>query len=144
MRYFTTTLRAALPALTVLLACTAPAQAADAPPGGAGTGGTGSSRLQLTVTPQHFRTAVPHTALLRCDPPAGHARAAEACADLAAADGRIDRIPAKDTYCPMVYAPVTARAVGEWRGRTVDYEETFPNRCTLQARTGAVFALDGQ
>ncbi|GAA1425221.1 SSI family serine proteinase inhibitor [Streptomyces thermospinosisporus] len=143
MRYFPTTLRSALPSLTALLACTAPAQA-DAPPAGVRPDGTGTSRLQITVTPQESRTAVPRTALLRCDPPGGHARAAEACADLAAAGGRIDRIPAKDTYCTMVYAPVTAHARGEWRGRPVDYSETFPNRCTMEARRGAVFTLDGR
>lgn len=128
--------RGVLPALLALLACTAPAQA-DAP-----SGDTGQTLLHLTVTPQQARTAAPHRALLRCDPPSGHARAADACADLAASDGRIDGIPQKNAYCTMLYAPVTAHARGQWRGRPVDYTETFPNRCTLEARTGAVFALD--
>ncbi|MFI9819389.1 SSI family serine proteinase inhibitor [Streptomyces sp. NPDC052013] len=138
--------RGVLPVLLALLACTAPAQA-DARPGGdrpgdARPGDARSTWLHLTVTPQESRTAAPHRALLRCDPPSGHARAADACADLAASDGRIDGIPQKDAYCTMLYAPVTAHARGQWRGRSVDYTETFPNRCTMEARTGAVFALD--
>ncbi|MCT7356453.1 subtilase-type protease inhibitor [Streptomyces sp. 15-116A] len=130
--------RGVLPALLALIVCTAPAQA-DARPGDAR-----GTWLHVTVTPQESRgtAAAPRSALLRCDPPGGHARAADACADLAASDGRIDGIPRKDTFCPMLYAPVTAHARGQWRGRLVDYTETFPNRCVLEARTGAVFALD--
>ncbi|WP_324786783.1 SSI family serine proteinase inhibitor [Streptomyces sp. H51] len=81
-------------------------------------------------------------ALLLCDPPQGHARAAEACADLAAVDGDIGALPARNTPCPMVYAPVTVRARGQWHGRPIDYTHTFANSCVLQARTGTVFALD--
>ncbi|MFE0516615.1 SSI family serine proteinase inhibitor, partial [Streptomyces sp. NPDC058964] len=82
--------------------------------------------------------------LLLCDPPRGHSHAAEACAELDAADGDIGSVPAKeDVVCPMVYAPVTARARGEWQGRSVLYEETFSNACTMVARTGELFALDG-
>ncbi|MFI0502632.1 SSI family serine proteinase inhibitor [Streptomyces albogriseolus] len=82
--------------------------------------------------------------LLRCDPPGGdHPHAEEACAQLTAADGRITALPAEDTLCPMIYAPVTAHAEGMWRDRPVTWTETFPNTCTLRARTGALFALDG-
>ncbi|MGJ3561422.1 SSI family serine proteinase inhibitor [Streptomyces sp. INA 01156] len=49
-------------------------------------------------------------------PAQGHPRAADACAELAAADGRISDIPAQDTICTMIYAPVTAHAHGQWRG----------------------------
>jgi hypothetical protein len=41
----------------------------------------------------------------------------------------------------MRYAPVTARARGEWGGRPVQYTETFPNECVMNARTGDVFTL---
>ncbi|MET8942616.1 SSI family serine proteinase inhibitor [Streptomyces sp. NPDC004542] len=79
-----------------------------------------------------------------CDPPQGHARAAEACAELKKAEGDIGAIPQKkNVFCPMVYAPVTVRARGEWHGRPVDFRETFSNACAMGARTGAVFALDG-
>ncbi|MFH9330144.1 SSI family serine proteinase inhibitor [Streptomyces althioticus] len=81
--------------------------------------------------------------LLRCDPPGGgHPHAEEACAQLSAADGRITALPAEDTLCPMIHAPVTAHAQGMWRDRPVSWSETFPNTCTLRARTGALFALD--
>ncbi|MEV7790089.1 SSI family serine proteinase inhibitor [Streptomyces sp. NPDC088106] len=126
--------RAALLVALALLACAAPARA------GAGHHPGPDSRLLLTVG--RGETGVEDATVLWCDPPEGrHRRAADACAELEAADGRISAIPAKDAVCPMIYAPVTAHASGSWRGRPVDYTETFPNTCTLSARTGAVFAL---
>ncbi|MFJ5645433.1 SSI family serine proteinase inhibitor [Streptomyces sp. NPDC093223] len=123
----------ALLAAAALLAA-GPAQAA---PGAA----RGGDYLFLTVTRGESRSG---GTLLLCDPPRGHARAAEACAGLAAVDGDITRLaPAANAVCPMVYAPVTARALGRWHGRPVDYRETFANSCRLSARTGPVFALDG-
>jgi len=102
----------------------------------------GNDWLEVTVTRGDASSGTPHRAMLRCDPPRGHARAAEACAELEAADGDLDRIPLRDTYCSMIYAPVTAQARGQWRGRAVEYTRTFPNTCVMTARTGAVFALD--
>jgi hypothetical protein len=81
--------------------------------------------------------------LLLCDPPTGHKKAAEACADLDRVGGDISRLQRKDAFCPMIYAPVTAHARGEWNGQPVEYRETFSNGCGMAARTGAVFALDG-
>lgn len=127
--------RAGLVAALVLLACAAPARAG-------GEDFAEDSRLMLTVG----RGETPPTAgdgtVLWCDPPRGHRHAADACAELAAADGRIADIPAKDVICPMIFAPVTAHAHGTWRGRPVEYTETFSNTCMLTARTGSVFVLD--
>ncbi|WP_223180755.1 SSI family serine proteinase inhibitor [Streptomyces griseicoloratus] len=130
-------LRRGLPvAVALLMACAAPAPA-DAQPEPAG------DFLLVSVAPAEGRSGVTREALLRCDPPRGHADAERACAELDAAQGDIGRIPPRDdTYCQMVYAPVTAHARGQWRGRPVEYTETFANRCVMAARTGAVFALD--
>ncbi|MGA5085697.1 SSI family serine proteinase inhibitor [Streptomyces pseudogriseolus] len=99
--------------------------------------------LMLTVTHGDAPAAEGGT-LLRCDPPGGgHPHAEEACAQLSATEGRITALPAEDTLCPMIYAPVTAHAEGMWHDRQVTWTETFPNTCTLHARTGALFALDG-
>ncbi|MER5540942.1 subtilase-type protease inhibitor [Streptomyces sp. NPDC001118] len=98
--------------------------------------------LYLTVvrgeTPQ---SGDKHGTLLLCDPlPLGYARAAEACSELAAAHGDIARIPQKkEVFCQMIYAPMTVHAHGVWNGQPVDYEKTYPNKCTMEARTGAVF-----
>ncbi|OSC62284.1 serine protease [Streptomyces sp. 4F] len=105
-----------LAAAALLLACAAPAQAGPPPRG----------------------------ALLLCDPPRGHARAARACAELDAVNGRIADIPLRETHCPMIHAPVTAQARGQWRGQPVEYTQTFSNDCVMAARTGAVFAWDTQ
>jgi hypothetical protein len=79
--------------------------------------------------------------LLLCDPPQGHGRATQACADLRRSDGDIARIPHRPAVCTEIYAPVRASAEGRWNGRQVAYEQTFANACVMAARTGAVFAL---
>ena len=129
--------RAARAGLTVaavlLLAAAAPA------PTGPSTG----DHLFLMVTKGDGRSGDTRGTLLLCDPPQGHGRAAEACAQLTAADGDIGSLPAAaDVYCTMLYAPVTAQASGEWNGRPVEYRQTFSNGCVMAARTGAVFALE--
>ncbi|WP_425244931.1 SSI family serine proteinase inhibitor [Streptomyces sp. NEAU-NA10] len=137
MKHFPThSLLAALPATAALvLTAVTPAQASAA-------GDTGNW-LRLTVTEGGSHTDETRATLLLCDPPQGHPRAAEACAQLAAADGDLRAVPTrKDAVCMLVYAPVTAHASGQWNGRPVEYEKTFANRCAMDAETGAVFALD--
>jgi hypothetical protein len=129
-------LRGALLAATALLIAT-PAQAAPRP-------ATSGNWLYLTVTKGDARSRDVRGTLLICNPPQGHARAAQACDQLAAVQGDIRRIPAEKSYCTMLYAPVTVSARGEWNGHKVDYTHTFANSCDLTAKTGAVFALSDQ
>lgn len=124
-------------AALLLAAATAPAQAAPQDSRADG------NWLYLTVTKGDARSSDTRGTMLLCDPPQGHGRAAEACAALEAANGDLAVLPARNTYCPMHYAPVTARAQGQWNGRPVDYTETFSNDCVMAGRTGSVFALDG-
>ncbi|MET8609965.1 SSI family serine proteinase inhibitor [Streptomyces misionensis] len=133
MTYLTsaTATAGALLAAAGLLAA-GPARAASHPHG---------NRLHLTVTQDGAGAGGAHDVLLRCAPPQGHPHAAEACAELTAARGDIDRIPARKVFCPRIYSPVTATARGHWNGRTVDFRRTYTNSCELRARTGAVFAL---
>ena len=42
----------------------------------------------------------------------------------------------------LLYAPVTVQARGQWNGRPVEYRQSFSNTCLMEARTGAVFALE--
>ncbi|MES4887236.1 SSI family serine proteinase inhibitor [Streptomyces sp. NPDC096012] len=99
--------------------------------------------LYLTVTKGDAQSSDTRGTLLLCDPPQGHARAAEACAELAGTDGDVSRIQTKSGFCPMIWAPVTARARGQWNGRPIRFEQTYSSRCVMNARTGAVFSLDG-
>ncbi|WP_432135792.1 MULTISPECIES: SSI family serine proteinase inhibitor [unclassified Streptomyces] len=135
----TTVLRRALPATAVVLLTAAPAHAratADA--------GLLDDWLQLSVTKGTPRSSDTRGTLLLCDPPQGHSRATEACAQLTEAEGDLSALrPDEDAVCALVYAPVTVRAEGSWHGRPVRYEETFANTCRMAATTGAVFALDG-
>ncbi|MEU9440261.1 SSI family serine proteinase inhibitor [Streptomyces sp. NPDC048304] len=113
-------------------------------PAAAATRGHGHGNwLYLTVAKGEAGTGTTRDALLLCGPPRRDAHSEEACAELAAADGDIGRIPPRNVFCPMIYAPVTARAYGRWNGRPVDFQETYANACTMEARTGAVFDLDG-
>ncbi|MFE7855835.1 SSI family serine proteinase inhibitor [Streptomyces sp. NPDC057403] len=130
--------RGGLLTAALLLAGAAPAQATAAPPYP-----LAGDYLYLTVTKGDARSSDTRGTLLMCDPPQGHALAARACAELAAADGDIAALPPKDVFCPMVYAPVSVHARGMWGGRQVEYAQTFPNGCAMSARTGSVFALDG-
>jgi hypothetical protein len=145
MTYFARSIHGGLLTAALLAAGTLPATAQDTPRG---------DWLFVTVTRGEVVPpaldpvdggGVRHdsrSTLLLCDPPQGHARAADACAELAAVDGDIAALAPKDVHCPMVYAPVTARAHGEWNGRPVEYTQTFSNGCVMAARTGSVFALD--
>ncbi|WP_159774242.1 SSI family serine proteinase inhibitor [Streptomyces sp. HM190] len=127
-------LRGCLPAALALLTLGAAAPAGAALPG---------NWLYVTVTRGDARSSDTRGTLLLCDPPQGHARAAEACAELAGAGGDVGRIPQRNGMCVQVYAPVRATARGEWDGRPVAYEHTFANSCVMAARTGSVFALSG-
>jgi len=126
--------RGALLAVGLLVAGSAPAQAVSQE-------SPGDNWLYVTVTPGESGSGDTRGTLVLCDPPQGHAQAARACADLAAADGDIGGIPPKKVICPMLYSPVTVHAHGEWNGRPREYDRTFSNGCELGARTGAVFAL---
>jgi hypothetical protein len=139
MTHTTTTARTVrsglLAAAALLVTCTTPVPATASDP-------LTGDWLYLTVTQSGEKATAARSTLLQCDPPHGHARADQACAELGKAAGDIRAIPVKDGYCPMNYAPVTARARGEWRGQPVDYRQTFANACVMAARTGSVFALD--
>lgn len=100
--------------------------------------------LYLTVTTGDARSSDTRGTLLLCDPPQGHAHAAQACEELRAVEGDITRIPVRaDVLCPMIYAPVTATARGEWNSRRTEYTHTFSNTCMMGVETGSVFALGG-
>jgi hypothetical protein len=131
----TNALRGGLLAAALLTAGAAPAQASHQET-------FSGDWLYLTVTHGDARSGSTRGTLLLCDPPQGHTRAAEACDQLGAAGGDIDRIPAMAAICPMIHAPVTAYARGWWHGMPVHYTRTFANECEMATLTGTVFALD--
>lgn len=99
-----------------------------------------SSHLLLTVNGRHIDASSKHDALLTCNPSGGtHPRAAQACADLATAQGDFAKLPKKPEFCPMIYAPVTATASGTYEGKRIDFRQEFDNRCLLARVTGHVF-----
>lgn len=134
---FTKAVRVGLPTVAALLL------AGAAPAGAAVPESRVSDWLYLTVTRGEGGSTDTQGTLLLCDPPQGHSRAVEACTQLGSVGGDISRLPLTHAFCPMVHAPVTVHARGHWRGKAVDYRQTFGNDCETRARTGAVFALDG-
>jgi hypothetical protein len=80
---------------------------------------------------------------LRCDPPSGtHPLPEAACRVLGEAGGDFTKISGQPgTMCPDIYEPVTAVASGDFQGRAVSFQRTYPNRCDLARHTAPVFAL---
>lgn len=76
---------------------------------------------------------------LYCEPAGGdHPKAAQACRDLLASKGGF-QLPAGDSICPMMHAPVTVQAIGLWRGTVKRFSATYGNECQMRSRTGAIF-----
>ncbi|MFD5771123.1 SSI family serine proteinase inhibitor [Streptomyces sp. NPDC127049] len=122
------------------------------PPAATGVPDAPVTTLRLTVSGPAPATTAPspdattpsapaaRSVTLHCDPAGGdHPRAASACSDLDASQGRVER--ASDTACTLLYDPVEVRAEGVWRGRPVSFTRQYGNTCELNARTGAVFAF---
>ncbi|MBA9003968.1 SSI family serine proteinase inhibitor [Thermomonospora cellulosilytica] len=94
-----------------------------------------SGRLTLGI--RWHDTGVTETVTLSCDPVGGtHPDAADACADLAKADGDITRIPPANAVCVAVYEPVTAYASGTWNGRSVYFSKVCTNDACADVATG--------
>ena len=105
--------------------------------------GPGAEAVMLTVnsaTSQGVPTAS-QTVSLTCSPVPDDASpsAVAACTSLTGVQGDIAALPAAQTYCPEIYLPVTASAVGVWDGQQISYQQTFTNQCFLLRATGPVF-----
>ncbi|MFC7344628.1 SSI family serine proteinase inhibitor [Saccharopolyspora griseoalba] len=78
--------------------------------------------------------------VLNCHPAGGpHRNAVRACADLEKAHGNVQAISAPMRACTLEYRPVKATMTGTWKGRKVEFTQTYENPCVLETRTGAVF-----
>ena len=85
-----------------------------------------------------FATAVK----LECDPAGGgHPQAAQACAELEAVGGDVDKIEPAHTACIMIYQPVTAEVSGEWRGTTIGWQHRYGNSCEMKRALGVLVAF---
>lgn len=78
--------------------------------------------------------------LLNCEPAGGpHKNAKTACDDLAPVQGDFTQIKEADAMCTMELNPTKAKLYGKWRGKIVDFEETFSNPCVMRVSTNKVF-----
>ncbi|WP_282759548.1 SSI family serine proteinase inhibitor [Actinoplanes sandaracinus] len=99
-----------------------------------------SSTVLLSVIPAEPAGGPIQQALLRCDADGGtHRAATAACDDLRSVGGDIRALATEDGICTREYRPVTAVAMGVWRGEPLSYRATFSNRCLLLLATGDVF-----
>jgi hypothetical protein len=79
---------------------------------------------------------------LHCEPPGGgHPKPVKACATLKKAGGLPARIKAADTMCMMLYDPLTAEITGTWKGRRIDWQQRYANKCEMVRATGVLFAF---
>jgi hypothetical protein len=99
--------------------------------------------LTLTVAKGERSAPVVGHALLQCDPPGGtHPDPEWACEVLEEVGGDpADLVPPRGVICTLQYDPVTASATGIWNDRSIRFERTFGNACSLWAETGPVFAF---
>jgi subtilisin inhibitor-like len=79
---------------------------------------------------------------LGCEPASGtHPDPAGACRTLSIVDGDFSRLPHENTACPDLWDPVSATATGHWRGRPVQFDHTYPNKCLADAESSGVFSF---
>ncbi|GAA4598964.1 hypothetical protein GCM10023194_77810 [Planotetraspora phitsanulokensis] len=66
----------------------------------------------------------------------------EACGVVNRVKGDLTQLkPSQNTFCPMMFSPVTVTAHGIWDGRYVDFKHTFGNACEMHSATGSVFDI---
>ncbi|WP_145740863.1 SSI family serine proteinase inhibitor [Saccharopolyspora dendranthemae] len=99
------------------------------------------STMRLTVQGQDITAT--QFGELKCHPAGGtHQHAAKACEELEKVNGDFTAMQANvSKVCTMQYQPVTAKIEGKWRGKEINYTQTFSNSCTMQVKTGVVFEL---
>lgn len=113
-----------------------PAMGAPAP------GGAPATHLTLVLhNGENASGAALAEVTLTCDPAGGtHPRPAAACASLQKVDGNFAELPpVRGEVCTDIFAPVTAVAKGEYRGRPVQFVHTYSNRCFAGLDTDDVF-----
>jgi hypothetical protein len=101
------------------------------------------SKFELSITRLNDVTrepiGPPVTRTLHCHPDGGtELDPASACAQLNAAHGYIEDIPAHPGLCPEIVELVVFRAHGEWEGEERHYEREFTNQCFGNNATGGV------
>ena len=99
------------------------------------------SVFRLTVTEsENPDPSTARSVVLTCLPAGGtHPDPDTACRQLEEVDGYFELLNVDPGACILIYQPVTATADGYWEGRTVTYQEIFPNECVMLRQTGAVF-----
>lgn len=74
-------------------------------------------------------------------PTGPHPHGAASCRDLAIARGDLDALPGDPHICTLQYAPVTATATGTWQDKPLRWQQTYPNDCVMDSKTGPVFRI---
>lgn len=105
----------------------------------AGLVGGPAPRADLTLTYEAdagFAAAVK----LTCDPVGGgHPKPAQACTMLRKAGADPGKLEPGDSMCVLLYQPVKAELKGTWRGRSVQWTQTYGNTCEMNRATGVLF-----
>ena len=65
-----------------------------------------------------------------------HPNAAQVCAQLEDAGGRVDAIPAADGMCTKEHRPVQLVVAGQWQGTPQLFIEEYGNACEAVLATG--------
>ncbi|MFI9810018.1 subtilase-type protease inhibitor [Streptomyces sp. NPDC052301] len=99
------------------------------------------SALVLTVSyPGGTTDTAARAVTLNCAPGATgtHPDPAGACAELRAANGRLDSLLVTDPgqACTRIWSPVTVTVDGVWQGTRTSWKHTFANACEMNDTVG--------
>ena len=124
--------------ITAITAATLATLLSAAPASAAGK--AAGSQLTLTYTAAAGYAAA---VLLDCHPAGGsHPTPVKACNTLKKVGGKPAKLkPAAGEMCTLEYAPITAEITGRWKGREVQWTQTFGNRCEMLRATGVLFTF---
>ncbi|MER5479399.1 SSI family serine proteinase inhibitor [Streptomyces sp. NPDC002734] len=108
---------------------------------GSVAGAAALSSLTMTRSGSSWSGSVNKQVTLLCEPAGGtHPKPEDACAKIAAVNGKLDQLPrASGMGCPGVWLPVTITVTGTWRLQPVSFTKTYGNDCEAAVGSNLVF-----
>jgi hypothetical protein len=97
----------------------------------------GKTELALTYMAEAgYAVAV----VLTCYPPGGqHPKPIMACNTLKKVGGEPSGLKPARRMCMMIYSPITAQVVGTWKGKKINWSQTYGNKCEMNRANGVLF-----
>jgi hypothetical protein len=107
-----------------------------------GAAGSAAARPRTTELTLSYMAEAGYASAVRlwCEPARGvHPFRGKACRTLLTVHGQPSRIRPAHNACYLIYAPITAKVEGTWRGAPVRWSKKFGNSCEMIRATGVLF-----